>query len=196
MNYLTPEQLARMCLQCSGEPNYSEKLAQLVEAETLKQYRQSLVKDLGLPPLPDETILGNDYTRSSIFGYNAQQMEGYARQAVADALAKRDHIDANKMVVPGWQLVADEMPPSGVPVLADIGHKYPLRACWVAKFSQEAGPSDFEFDDGDDYDEKTGTSYWPEGWYEWNRHEETHWRIDVPIKQWMPLPPAPQQGGE
>lgn len=85
-----------------------------------------------------------------------------------------------------WIPTADRMPPSGTPVLADTGHKHPIRACWIAKFSEEVGASDFDGDE--DYDEKTDTSYWPEGWYEWNRYEETHWRVDVPVTHWMPLP--------
>ena len=85
-----------------------------------------------------------------------------------------------------WIPTADRMPPNGTPVLADTGHKHPIRACWVAKFSEEVGASDFDGDE--DYDEKTDTSYWPEGWYEWNRYEETHWRVDETVTHWMALP--------
>ncbi len=85
-----------------------------------------------------------------------------------------------------WIPTADRMPPNGTPVLADTGHKHPIRACWVAKFSEEVVASDFDGDE--DYDEKTDASYWPEGWYEWNRYEETHWRVDVPVTHWMALP--------
>lgn len=85
-----------------------------------------------------------------------------------------------------WIPTADRMPVSGTPVLADTGRKHPIRACWVAKFSEEVGASDFDGDE--DYDEKTDTSYWPEGWYEWNRYEDTHWRVDETVTHWMPLP--------
>ena len=85
-----------------------------------------------------------------------------------------------------WIPTADRMPPNGTPVLADTGHKHPIRACWVAKFSEEVGASDF---DGDaDYNEKEDQYYWPEGWYEWNRHEETHWRVEETVTHWMQLP--------
>ncbi len=91
-------------------------------------------------------------------------------------------------VPPGWISVADQMPEKGIPVLAinEIS-KYPIRACWIAKFSQEAG-CDFEGDM--DYSEANDEHYWPEGWYDWNLHEGTHW-FAPGITHWMPLPPAP-----
>ncbi len=91
---------------------------------------------------------------------------------------------------PAWQPIETGFPATGIPVLADIGEKFPIRACWIAKFTQEIGASDFDGDD--DYDEKTDTSYWPEGWYEWNRFEETHWLVDKPVKNWVLLPAAPE----
>ena len=39
-----------------------------------------------------------------------------------------------------------------------------------------------------DYNEKEDLYYWPEGWYEWNRHEETHWRVGETVTHWMALP--------
>lgn len=92
--------------------------------------------------------------------------------------------------VPAWQPIESGFPATGIPVLADIGEKYPIRACWIAKFTQEVGASDFEGDD--DYDEATDTTYWPEGWYEWNRFDETHWLVDKPVKNWALLPAAPE----
>ena len=92
--------------------------------------------------------------------------------------------------VPAWQPIESGFPATGIPVLADIGEKYPIRACWIAKFTQEIGASDFEGDD--DYDEATDTAYWPEGWYEWNRFDETHWLVDKPVKNWALLPAAPE----
>lgn len=87
-----------------------------------------------------------------------------------------------------WQPI--ETAPNNVPVLADIGKKYPIRACYVAKFSEEIGASDFQGDE--DYYEKTDTTYWPEGWYEWNQFEETHWLVDAAVLAWMPLPSPPE----
>lgn len=81
-------------------------------------------------------------------------------------------------------------PEPGMPVFADTGHKYPIRAMWVAKHTMEVGADD-EFEE-ENYDEATDTYYWPEGWYEWNKHEETHWRVDDPVLGWMPLPTPPR----
>ena len=92
--------------------------------------------------------------------------------------------------VPAWRDISTALPETGIPVLADIGEKFPIRACWIAKFTQEIGGSDFEGDD--DYDEATDTTYWPEGWYEWNRFDETHWLVDKPVKNWALLPAAPE----
>lgn len=99
-----------------------------------------------------------------------------------------------RKVPEGWTATSKAMPVSSTPVLADIGRKYPIRACWVAKFSEEIGASDFQGDE--DYDEKTDTCYWPEGWYEWNQFEETHWRVEEEVKHWMPLPAAPEPSHE
>ncbi len=96
-----------------------------------------------------------------------------------------------------WIPIADRMPPNGTPVLADTGRKHPIRACWIEKFSKEIGASDFN--GIEDYDEKTDASYWPEGWYEWNRHEDTHWWVDEIVTHWMALPlpfNAVMRGGE
>lgn len=84
---------------------------------------------------------------------------------------------------PEWQ---HGTPETGIPVLADIAHKYPIRAMWVAKHSMEVG-SDCEFMEPD-YNEEEDIYYWPEGWYEWNEHEETHWLVDEAVLGWMPLP--------
>ena len=32
---------------------------------------------------------------------------------------------------------------------------------------------------------------WPEGWYEWNEHEEVHWFVSDEVTHWMPIPPPP-----
>lgn len=84
-----------------------------------------------------------------------------------------------------WIPTADRMPPNGTPVLADTGHKHPIRACWIQKFSEEVS---CDWDGDADYNEKEDQYYWPEGWYEWNRHEETHWRVDETVTHWMALP--------
>ena len=90
----------------------------------------------------------------------------------------------------GWIPVGEQLPESGKPVLLDIGKKYPIRAMWAARFTLEADDEDPDWgewnEDGDMY-------YCPEGWYEWNEHEETHWRVSVEPLRWMPLPQPPKE---
>lgn len=102
----------------------------------------------------------------------------------------------------GWQSVAKEMPKPCKAVLASAtyaatGKSYTSRAMWVPKFFKSCDDWDYEGDS--EYNEENDTEYWPEGWYEWNNHEEMHWRISDPVTHWMPLPqpPTPQaKGGE
>lgn len=95
--------------------------------------------------------------------------------------------------LPQWIPVSERFP-GHPPVLAGFFDKYSgkfkaIKAAWVAKHTEEIGASDFQGDE--DYDAETDTSYWPEGWYEWNEFEETHWLVGQPITHWMPLPEAP-----
>lgn len=87
----------------------------------------------------------------------------------------------------GWVSLPGALPKPGTPVLLDIGNKYPIRAQWVPKDSLEAtGDGDFG-----EYNEASDMYYWPEGWYEWNQYEETHWRVDETPRAWQPLPASP-----
>lgn len=86
----------------------------------------------------------------------------------------------------GWISVDKRLPESGTPVLLDIGKKFPIRAMWAAKHTVEASPECA--DDWAEYDEATDTYYCPEGWYEWNQNEETHWAVNETPRAWMPLP--------
>ena len=137
-----------------------------------ERYISANVAQNNLPPLP-------------------AAQEGSRDVDVAEAQRAWDKaMAAQPAQVPAWQPIESGFPATGIPVLADIGEKYPIRACWIAKFTQEIGASDFEGDD--DYDEATDTAYWPEGWYEWNRFDETHWLVDKPVKNWALLPAAPE----
>lgn len=61
-----------------------------------------------------------------------------------------------------------------------------VRAKWIPEFYQESDGDDFH---GDlDYSEEKDEFYWPEGWYEWNEFDDTHWLVDVKVLYWIPLP--------
>jgi hypothetical protein len=94
-----------------------------------------------------------------------------------------------------WISVEDRMPEPGLPVLVSVG-KHVLRAAHAPKFTLNTDTwGDFE-PDGGEYDEASDACYWPEGWYEWNLHEEVHWALDEAPTHWQPLPAAPAQGGQ
>jgi hypothetical protein len=59
-----------------------------IEAAAIQHYRDSLVAGVVLPELPDPDYLGADGV-GDIFGYEERHMQDYARQAIADALAKQ-----------------------------------------------------------------------------------------------------------
>lgn len=89
-----------------------------------------------------------------------------------------------------WIAVGEALPGPGKPVLVACG-KHCLRAAHAPHLTLSCDDwGDFN-DDGGDYDEATDTYYWPEGWYEWNHCEETHWLLDEAPTYWMPLPKTP-----
>ena len=91
----------------------------------------------------------------------------------------------------GWTKLPGQLPEPGMPVLLDIGKKYPIRALWAAKHTVEAADDDTDWAE---YDEATETYYCPEGWYEWNEHEEIHWAVTETPRAWAPLPPTTPAG--
>ena len=92
----------------------------------------------------------------------------------------------------GWTKLPGTLPKPGTPVLLDIGKQYPIRAMWAAKFTL---PVSLEDDSGfGEHDERTDEWYCPEGWYEWNEHEEIHWRVTETPRAWAPLPPTTSAG--
>jgi len=89
-----------------------------------------------------------------------------------------------------WIPITERLPEPGKPVLVACG-KIVTRAVHAPSLTlncEEYG--DFE-PDGGWYDEATDAFYWPQGWYEWNLHEEIHWALDDEPTHWMPLPGPP-----
>lgn len=93
--------------------------------------------------------------------------------------------------VGGWIALPGTLPEPGTPVLLDIGKKYPIRAMWAAKHTVQAADDDTDWGE---HDERTDEWYCPEGWYEWNEHEETHWRVTETPRAWAPLQPTTSAG--
>ncbi len=85
----------------------------------------------------------------------------------------------------GWTTLPGQLPEPGTPVLLDIGKKFPIRAMWAARFTVPAAEDDTEWGE---YHEDSDEYYAPEGWYEWNQNEETHWAVNETPHAWMPLP--------
>lgn len=103
------------------------------------------------------------------------------------AITDKRHPPPPEGMVGGWIALPGTLPEPGVPVLLDIGKKYPIRAMWAAKHTVEAADDDTDWGE---YDEATETYYCPEGWYEWNQCEDNHWRVTETPRAWAPLPPT------
>lgn len=95
--------------------------------------------------------------------------------------------------------VDERLPEPGERVLAFF--RYPATGKWQVVRAMHAPHltlntedwGDFE-PDGGEHDEATDATYWPEGWYESNEFEETHWALEHEPSHWMPIPspPAPK----
>lgn len=96
-------------------------------------------------------------------------------------------------MVGGWIALPGTLPEPGTPVLLDIGKKYPIRAMWAAKHTVEAADDDTDWGE---YDEATDAYYCPEGWYEWNEHEDTNWAVSATPRAWATLPPTTSAGSK
>ena len=68
------------------------------------------------------------------------------------------------------------------------------RACWIPKYFEEDSGN---YEGDTDYDEESDTYYWPEGWYEWNAQEETHWILTEEVTHWarVELPSNAERNG-
>ena len=124
-------------------------------------------------------------------GVDAQGLrEGFTAADMATAAAQgfRDGVAS----AASWISVDERLPEPGNPVLLDIGKKFPIRALWAEKHTVRVGT---DVDDWGEYDEETDEYYCPEGWYEWNEHEEVHWAVSETPRAWselpQPLPAAP-----
>jgi len=89
-----------------------------------------------------------------------------------------------------WISVKDKMPNPEIPLLVYGLNEYKkgrrLRACWIPQYYMSTDESEYE--GTPDYNEEKDEYYWPQGWYEWNEHEDIHFLIDFDITHWMPLP--------
>ncbi len=95
------------------------------------------------------------------------------------------------LAAPGWIPVSERLPESQMHVLGfylnDYGAKRVIRA-FYAKQHQVEDTSDGELED---CDEKDGTYYIREGWYEENEASEYYYRAEGTVTHWMPMPAAP-----
>jgi hypothetical protein len=120
------------------------------------------------------------------------------RALLRHAIEQSNRIIALESTVgPCWIAVTDRMPEASVSVLAV---SVPPRSCRVISMAQYAPrwtllqSEHGDPDAGGDYDESRDEYYVPEGWYETNEFEETHWRINGQVTHWMPLPLCPPSG--
>jgi hypothetical protein len=93
----------------------------------------------------------------------------------------------------GWTQVEDRLPDPCVPKNVCVerdGKRSVLRAAYAAPKTLEMNMEC----DGGEHDERTDEWYCPEGWYEWNEHEEIHWRVTETPRAWAPLPPTTSAG--
>ena len=104
--------------------------------------------------------------------------------AMKDVIAFAKHcVDKSQQ----WRPIDDDAK-SGKPVFV-LEKGVPLKACFIKKFAMEASDT---YDGEADYSEELDEYYWPEGWYEWNQHEDTHWALDSEPTHYMNIPPAPE----
>lgn len=167
-------------LQCAADLEYSIPRHRMQDAFTLNAYKAL-------------KMVRRQHARITELESQLAQRFDAADVAPASAQGFRDGVAS---VSAGWISVDERLPEPGTPVLLDIGKKYPIRALWAAKNTVRVGT---DVDDWGEYDEETDEYYCPEGWYEWNEHEEVHWAVSETPRAWRglpkPLPAAPGPAG-
>ena len=163
-------------LQCAADLEYSIPRHRIQDAFILNAYKAL-------------KMVRTQHARITELESQLAQRFDAADVATASAQGFRDGVAS---VSAGWISVDERLPEPGNPVLLDIGKKYPIRALWAAKNTVIVGT---DVDDCGEYDEETDEYYCPEGWYEWNEHEEVHWAVSGTPRAWselpQPLPAAP-----
>ena len=167
------------------------------ENETLTLYK-SLADEYGLSIFKDLKDLGDAGSDVQLLrmGYAAARLEIESLKAQLHAAKQINAAQFGLLAasipgsVPqgkGWASLPGQLPEPGKPVLLDIGKAYPIRAMWAAKHTVQAADDDPEWGE---YVEADDMYYAPEGWYEWNQNEETHWRVSETPRAWRELPPT------
>lgn len=154
-----------------------------------------LFKAAPTPPAEAQKPIGVvESATKGVGGFHVRMAEGSTMPSVGTKL----YAAPQPAVAAGWVSVDDRLPEPGKPVLLDIGKKFPIRAMWAAKHTVAAhDEADSEWTE---YDEATDQHYCPQGWYEWNEHEDVHWAVNQTPRAWcelhQPLHPAPSTEGE
>ena len=168
-------------LQCAADLEYSIPRHRIQEAFILNAYKAL-------------KMVRTQHARITELESQLAQRFDAADMATAAAQGFRDGAAS----AASWISVDERLPEPGMPVLLDIGKKFPIRALWAKKHTVRVGT---DVDDRGEYDEETDEYYCPEGWYEWNEHEEVHWAVSEETpRAWRELPqpfsaaPGPADG--
>lgn len=132
---------------------------------------------------------GDNYDYSRLLtntGINSRAgvIEGFKAGFLA---AKTERVDE-------WISVEDRLPEKDVPVMCyglnSNGKGITLRAIYVPQYHM---PDDGDFSGDADYNEEKDEYFWPQGWYEWNEYEDTHWLISHIVTEWTYLTKPPKK---
>lgn len=129
---------------------------------------------------------------------NKRDRDNTSQFATGFESAVREMRRCLKKLPDGWHSLLEnpaDLPEHGLPVLLlvtiSLKAQVILKACWMkTKTEEDCGGSDYDFGE---YDEATDRYYWPEGWYEWNQSEETHFRVQEDVLGWSLMPPIPDR---